>query len=41
MSVPHKALARKIAKAHPHLNGGGLDLPTMQPLFDGTSRAWA
>jgi hypothetical protein len=28
------SLLVQIAKAHPHLTGGGLDLPTMQPLFD-------
>jgi hypothetical protein len=28
------SLLVQIAKAHPHLAGGGFDLPTMQPLFD-------
>jgi O-methyltransferase/methyltransferase family protein len=28
------SLLVQIAQAHPHLNGSGLDLPTMQPLFD-------
>jgi hypothetical protein len=28
------ALLVHIAKAHPHLRGGGLDLPTMRPLFE-------
>jgi hypothetical protein len=28
------ALLVQIAEAHPHLTGGGFDLPTMQPLFE-------
>jgi hypothetical protein len=28
------SLLVQIGKAHPHLEGGGFDLPTMQPLFD-------
>jgi O-methyltransferase domain/Dimerisation domain len=28
------AIAVEIAKAHPHLTGGGFDLPAMQPVFE-------